>query len=203
MVVEPTTGPDGMQRLMAGLAARALPAVTRLIINQTHVGGAGALALANALGQGAMPRLEHLALTNAGIDNFGMVALAPAMKQLPALESLNVAGNTFSDDGLAALVAPLAPAAAGAPPPPPPGPLPTLTWLNVSYTRIADTSALVSAFRNGALPALQRLFVEGTPADRIKKIRVYAARPGVRGSLTQPWHLVAAIATGMGFDLLT
>ena len=148
--------------------------MTKLTIDQTHVGDAGASALANALGQGAMPRLEQLALTNAGIANVGMVALAPAVKQLPALESLDVAGNPFRNTGLAALLAPPAPppTTAGAPPPPPPGPLPTLTWLNVSHTLINANGCrdLANALRNGALPALQRLFVEGIPANLVAKI---------------------------------
>merc|ERR1740139_778968 len=46
-------GPDGVQRLAEGLGAGALPAVTRLSLNGTHVGDAGASALAAALVQGA------------------------------------------------------------------------------------------------------------------------------------------------------
>ena len=59
---EPAAGPDGVQRLAAGLGAGALPAVTELRIVCTHAGDAGASALATALGQGALPRLKGLRL---------------------------------------------------------------------------------------------------------------------------------------------
>ena len=53
---EPAAGPDGVQRLAAGLGAGALPAVTTLQLTCSHVGDAGASALAAALGQGALRR---------------------------------------------------------------------------------------------------------------------------------------------------
>ena len=55
---EPAAGPDGVQRLVAGLGAGALPATTRLLLVDVHVGDAGASALAAALGGGAMPQLK-------------------------------------------------------------------------------------------------------------------------------------------------
>ena len=55
---EPAAGPDGVQRLAAGLGAGALPAVTGLSIYAMHVGDAGASALAAALGQGP-PTEQH------------------------------------------------------------------------------------------------------------------------------------------------
>ena len=54
------TGPDGVQRLAAGLVAGALPALNFLQLFRTHVGDAGASALAAALGRGALPRLKTL-----------------------------------------------------------------------------------------------------------------------------------------------
>jgi hypothetical protein len=48
----------------------------------------------------------------------GLVALAPALRRLPALELISLYGNPFGDEGLAALVAP---------PPPPEGALPPPT----------------------------------------------------------------------------
>ena len=61
-LVEPTAGPDGVQRLAEKLGAGALPAVARLYLKSMHVGDAGASALAAALGRGAMPRLKSLVL---------------------------------------------------------------------------------------------------------------------------------------------
>eukprot|EP00964_Phaeocystis_antarctica_P028238 scaffold15925_cov54-Phaeocystis_antarctica.AAC.3 len=108
-------GPDGVQRLVEGLVAGALPAVTCLVFGNMHMGDAGASALAAALGRGALPRLELLELSDAAIGDAGLVALAPALRRLPALEHLSLLGNPFGDEGLTALVAP--PPAGALPPP--------------------------------------------------------------------------------------
>ena len=136
------------------------------------VRNAGASALATAIGQGAMLRLKDLSLTNASIGDDGMVALAPAVRRLPALESLSVAGNAFSDDGLAALVAPSLPA--GAPPPLPTGPLATLKSLDLSDTDITDFGCdkLNDALNDGVLPALDRLDLDGTNSSEAAQDRV-------------------------------
>ena len=85
---EPAAGPDGVQRLAAGLGAGALPAVTMLLLPSMHVGDAGASVLAAALGRGALPRLKTLSVSNAAIGDAALVALAPALRRLPALERL-------------------------------------------------------------------------------------------------------------------
>ena len=103
-------GHDGMQRLMAGLGAGALPALTSLSLRDAHVGEAGASALAAALGRGALPRLKALTLSRAGIGDAGLVALAPALRRRPALEGLYFGFNPLGGEGLAALVAPPPPA---------------------------------------------------------------------------------------------
>ena len=64
-----------MQRLAEKLGAGALPAVTLLYINITHVGDASASALAAALGRGALPRLKYLYLYSPAIGDAGLVAL--------------------------------------------------------------------------------------------------------------------------------
>jgi hypothetical protein len=133
-----------------------------------HVGDAGASALAAALGRGALPRLKSLFLTDAAIGDAGLVALAPALRRRPALERLCLWTNPFSDEGLAALVAP-PPPPAGAPPPPT-GVLMKLKWLDLSSTQINDAgcAALASALDRGALPALDRqrqLDLHGIPAS--------------------------------------
>ena len=138
--------------------------MTTLWIVGTHLGDAGASALAAALGQGALPRLKTLELTTAAIGDAGLVALAPALRRRPALEWLALSGspltecldlmyNPLSDEGLAALVAP--PPPAGAPPPTTTGGLAQLKVLYLTRTQITDAgcATLAAALHNGALPA--------------------------------------------------
>ena len=93
------------------------------------------------------------------------MALAPALRWLPALENLSLMNNPFGDEGLAALVAPPPPAGAPPPPagapPPPTGGLKKLKVLNLSRTQITDAgcAALVAALDSGALPALETLWL--------------------------------------------
>ena len=166
-------GPDGVQRLAAGLGAGALPAVTSFDLHM-HVGDAGASALVAALDRGALPRLKVLTLANAAIGDAGLVALAPALRRRPALEYLNLECNPFGDEGLAALVAP----------PPPPGtlPLPTgglkkLKALHLDRTQVSDAgcAALATALESSALPALEGLTLIGIPASAAAKQAVRAA----------------------------
>ena len=177
---EPAAGPDGVRRLAAGLGAGALPAVTVLLIAGTHVGDAGASALAAALGQGALPRLKSLQLDSAAIGDAGLVALAPALRRRPALEWLGLYGNPFGNEGLAALVAPPPPAGA---PPPTTGGLAQLKVLDLNYTQITDAgcATLAAALESGALPALERLFLNGIRASAAAKAAVYAARANLQG----------------------
>ena len=173
---EPAAGPDGMQRLAERLGAGALPAVTWLSITGMHVGDAGASALAAALGQGALPRLKLLYLHHdATITDATLVALAPALLRRPALERLSFAGNLLGDEGLAALVAPPQPAGAL---PPPTGVLTKLKLLDLGRTQVTDTgcATLIAALDSGALPALEKLYLDGTPASAAAKAAVYGAR---------------------------
>ena len=154
-LIEPTAGPDGVQRLAERLGAGALPALSVLSLARVPVGDAGASALAAALGRGALPRLKALDLITAGIGDAGLVALAPALRRRPALERLALIVNPFGDEGLAALVAP-PPPPAGAPPPPAGG-LARLKSLFLRSTKVTDAgcAALVAALDSGALPALE------------------------------------------------
>ena len=106
-----------------------------------------------------MPRLKHLYLSNTAIGDAGLVALAPALRRLPALENLSLGGNSFGDEGIAALVAP-PPAAAGAPPTTT-GALTNLERLHLSRTQIADAgcATFAAALNSGALPALENLYM--------------------------------------------
>ena len=178
-------GPDGVQRLAAGLGAGALPAVTSLTLAM-HVGDAGASALAAALGQGAMPRLESIMLHQTSIGDAGLVALAPALRRRPALENINLWKNPFGDEGLAALVAPPPPPPAGAPPPT--GVLAKLKWLYLGETQVNDAgcAALVAALNRGALPALGMLDILLIPASAVAKDAVREALATSRAAHAAP-----------------
>ena len=163
-----------MQRLAEKLGAGALPAVTLLTLSGTHVGDAGASALAAALGRGALPRLKTLGLLGTAIGDAGLVALAPALRRRPALEELNLMFNPVGDEGFATLVAP--PPAAGA------LPLPTgvLTKLKVLYLNNTDVTdagcaTLAAALDSGALPALDVLNLTNILASAAAKAAVRRA----------------------------
>ena len=165
-------GLDGVLRLMAGLGAGALPAMTTLAISNLHVGDAGASALAAALGRGALPRLENLTLCNAAIGDAGMVTLVAALRRRSSLISLRLMFNPLGDESLAAIVA-AAPGSTW----PPKGGLPKLKELNLKCTQITDTScdALISAFGSGTLPALEKLILTDIPASAAAKEAVHDA----------------------------
>ena len=166
--------PDGVQRLAENLGAGALPAVVKLALSNMPVGCAGASALAAALGRGALPRLRTLRLTYAAIGDAELVALAPALRRQPALEVLGLIGNPFGDEGLAALFAP--PPAAGALLPPT-GVLTKLERLYLNGTQFTDAgcAALTAALDSGALPALEKLYLDDIPASRAARNAVQAA----------------------------
>ena len=121
-----------------------------------------------------------LFLHDATIGDAGLVALAPALRRRPALETLYLYGNPFGDEGLAALVAP--PPAAGTLPLPAAG-LEKLQELFLSVTQITDAGcvALAAALDSGALPALEELSLYRTLASVAAKTGVHAARNGIKG----------------------
>jgi hypothetical protein len=162
---ERAAGHDGVQRLAEKLGAGSLPALTVVSLNYMHMGDAGASALAAALHRGALPRLEVLGLNNAAIGDAGVVALAPALQRMPFLMELCLCGNPLGDVGAAALVAP-SPPPAGAPPPTT-GVLTELNKVWLKHTQITDAgcAALAAALQSGALPALEVLYLWGTPAS--------------------------------------
>ena len=164
-----SAGPDGGQ-LVEGLGVGALPAVTHFELNSVCVGDAGTSAFAAALDRGALPRLEYLYLRKAAIGDAGLVALAPALRRRPALVWLNLHGNPFGDEGLAALVAP-PPADA---PPPQAEALAQLKGLNLFATQITNAGCahLASRLRSGALPALENVYLIGTPASSAATLAV-------------------------------
>jgi len=175
-----SAGPDGVPRLAEGLVAGSLPELTRLVIGGIHVGEAGASAIAAALDRGALPRLQRLALAHTAIGDAALAALAPALRRRPALVALFFRGSSFGDEGLAALVAPPPPAGT---PPPPAGGLKKLEALELSETQITDAgcATLVAALDSGALPALKKLELAGTPASAAAQEAVRAALDRSRG----------------------
>ena len=172
-------GPDGVQCLAKGLSAGALPHLALLSLDNMHVGEAGASAIAGALVRGALPQLEVLFLNNAAIGDAALVALAPALRRLPALESLYICGNPFGDEGLAALLAP---------------PLPTeglkkLRTLFLDYTQVTNggCATLVAALDSGALPPLHVLYVDHIPASAAAREAVHAALARSRARAAFPF----------------
>jgi len=178
-----------VQRLADRLSAGALPALTYLVLARMHVGdAAGASVLAAALGRGALPRLQGLVLDRTAIGDAALVALAPALRRLPALEHLSLESNPFGDEGLAALVAPPPPAGA---PPPTTGGLAKLKALNLCHTQVTDAgcaSTLAAALESGALPVLkvQRLWLYGIPASAAARAAVSEALAKSTAAVSPP-----------------
>ena len=169
---QPAAGPDGVRQLAAGLGAGALPAVAVLRIYDTHVGdGARRRPWTRRPAAAQDPPTQR----HAAIGDAALVALASALRRLPALEGLCLYGNPF--EGLAALVATPPPAGA---PPPTTGGLAKLKWLDLSRTQITDAgcATLAAALVRGALPALEKLFLNGIPASAAAKAAVYS--PGAK-----------------------
>ena len=164
-----------IQRLFEGLGVGALPAVTRLSLENEmrrkdmRLGDAGFASLAAALGRDALPRLETLILWNAAIGDAGLVGLAPALRRLPALEQLFLDHNPFGDEGLAALVAPPLPAGARV--------LTKLKELDLVGTQVTDAgcAALAAALDSGALPALETIRLATIDAVRAPSFELQPA----------------------------
>ena len=103
------------------------------------------------------------------------MALAPALRRLPALEVLYLSNNPFGDEGIAALVASQQPAGA---PPPSTGGLAKLKMLDLRHTQVTDAgcATLVAALDSGTMPApLKSLHLVGIPASIAAIAAVYTA----------------------------
>ena len=107
------------------------------------------------------------------------MALAPALRRLPALEHLILVDNPLGDEGLAALLAPPPPAGAL---PPPTGVLAKLKVLNLVFTQITDAgcATLTAALDSGALPALEKPLLDNIPASAAAIATVYEARANLK-----------------------
>lgn len=112
-----------------------------------------AITLANALSMGALPRLEHLALSYQ-IGDKGLIALSSAFGDgaVSQLKWLRLSRNQIGDDGLNALSYALGHNRA----------LSQLNWLTLADNRIGDAGliALSDALDRGALQQLTSLFLE-------------------------------------------
>ena len=140
---------DKFLRLVEGLRAGALQSLTMFRIEGVHVGDTGASELAEALGRGAMPKLQGLGLVQAAIRDTALTILMPALRRRPALKRLYLDRNPITTEGVKALVAGFA----------------RLHTLHIagraSYNTSDGRDALVAALAGGALPELVRLKVEG------------------------------------------
>ena len=139
-----------------------LCALTDLTLTGVHVAERGALALAQALDLGALPRLKQLNLGDTDIGDAALEYLAPALRRRPALESLRLGDNSeLSDDGIVALIEPQ-PADEDVPPPPT-GMLRRLRLLDLSHTDVTVEGCvfLQRALAKGLLPALDTLNLLG------------------------------------------
>ena len=139
-------GNEGVALLAAGLRRSGLPSLKYLRLTSLQIGDQAASTLASALTKRAVPMMERLYLYDNQIGDVGMVALAPALRQLPKLQALYLCNNLISDGGLAALIAQ-----------PMKGVFESLRSLGLSQNSITDAGcvALASVLRSGALPSFK------------------------------------------------
>ena len=129
------------------------------------------------------------------------MALAPALRRLPALEQLSLLINPLGDEGLAALVAP--PPPAGALPAPTRG-LAQLEALDLGRTQVTDAgcAVLVAALDNGRLPALDKVDLDDMHASAAAQTAVrealarYIVRREALARYIVPYGLRMYTATG-------
>ena len=98
----------GMQALCEGMDSSAAPSLRSLGLVNNKLGLLGAEALAAAIRRGAMPQLASLLIEfDFFVGNQGVATLAPALRKLPALARLYLAGCDIDDEGVASLFAKL------------------------------------------------------------------------------------------------
>ena len=148
-------GDQGVASLAEGLSRRGLPSLRQLYSIDTQIGPQGAASLASALTEWAVPSLWYLELSsNNHLGDAGLIALAPALRQLPQLQTLALLNNQITDQGLASLLAP-----------PTAGVLMKLKTLDLDENQVTDEgcAALAAAIHSGALPMLKRLYTSDNP----------------------------------------
>ena len=148
-------GDAGAQALFDGLGPGSLPSLRSLNISGNNIRPAGVEALVTALSSGAMPKLEELYLCENVIGNQGVAALAPALKKLPALDSLHLRSCGIGDEGVTSLLGNLGK-----------DDFETLTMLGLMGNNLAakGSATLLAAIKAGALPRLSHAHLDdGNP----------------------------------------
>lgn len=165
-------GDVGIIALCEPLGAGALPALWDLAAGDNHIGDRGALALSMALRRGALPNLALLLLYSNVLTSEGAAAIAAAFAcSAGALESLSwlyLGGNvTLGDAGVRSLCSAFTTYGAA----------PALNELSLYSAGITDEGALelARALRNGALPELDTLDLEGNEISPQVQRAVYDA----------------------------
>ena len=163
-------GDEGVHMLAAALHHGVLPSLQMLALQSSQIGDEAAAVLASALTERALPSIEMIQLFDNQIGDVGLVALAPALRQLPGLRDLRICDNLIGDRGLAALIAQ-----------PMKGVLELLEILDLSYNHVTDAScvALASMLRSEALSWA------GTSISHLPNLREVDLREDVAGSFSQ------------------
>ena len=139
-----------LQTLCEGLGRGTAPSLVELNFTGCKLGPATGEALALALRNGALPKLELLALGGNRFGNQGVAALALPLRKLPALKELYLWGCDIGDEGVASLMADLGK-----------DDFKTLTRLSLYKNQLSSDgiSTITPALKAGAMPALRRLDV--------------------------------------------
>ena len=97
---------EGARSLVALMADGHLAELTELYLEDNRgLGDEGAAAIAGALSEGLLPKLEELRLQGTGMGDAGAAALAEALGGAPELQTLIVGNNTFGEEAKEALKA--------------------------------------------------------------------------------------------------
>lgn len=142
------------------LSKRDIVEMTVLKLSSRRIGGAGAIALAQACASGALGSLKYLSLSLNGLGDAGIIAFADGIKPTPEnpmgalgnVEYLSLEGNQIGDEGMAAFSAVISS-----------GALDRLTRLELQYNQIGNDGmkAFFAALGSGTLGALTKLQLAG------------------------------------------
>ena len=165
--------------LAAALHHGVLPSLQMLALQSSQIGDEAAAVLASALTERALPSIEMIQLFDNQIGDVGLVALAPALRQLPGLRDLRICDNLIGDRGLAALIAQ-----------PMKGVLELLEILDLSYNHVTDASCVTlasvllsegCAFGCEALPSFREVDLREDSGDDFSQahLELFESREGL------------------------
>merc|ERR1719383_281091 len=98
--------PEGARLLVALMADGHFAILTDLDLSGNRgLGDEGAAAIAGALSEGLLPKLQELNLESTGMGDAGAAALAEALGGAPELQQLTVGRNAFGEEAKDALKA--------------------------------------------------------------------------------------------------